>query len=184
MTDASADVFVYRIDRSDAITDVDEAWVTFARVNGAATLTAATVEGQSLWRYVIGVELSLIYRQLFKDVRSGRKITIPFRCDSPTQRRYFEMRMTVVEDAGIQFENRVLRQEVQDPGPVTLLDPSALRSDVSVLMCSWCKRVKEPTGDWLPLERAVVVLQLLSTTPPPSLTHGICPSCQSGIDLG
>lgn len=181
MADAGSGPFVHRLDALDRITDVNEAWVTFALENGAVMLTAAAVVGQSLWDYVVGDAPKHIYRQLFKQVRDGREITLPFRCDSPTVRRYHEMRIVGIEDAGIECQCRLLRQEVQDPGPVTLLDPGVFRSDLSVLMCAWCKRVKAPSGDWLALEQAIVVLQLLAQTPPPAVTHGICPSCRSAL---
>ena len=179
----SSGPFVHSVDASDTITEVNDAWLTFAKDNGGESLTADAVVGQSLWQYVVGAETLHVYRQLFKMVRSGRDVTVPYRCDSPAVRRHFQMRLIGLADAGIECESRLLQQEAQDPGPVSLLDPAALRSDLSVRMCSWCKRVQDPLGNWLPLEQAVVVMQLLSTTPPPSITHGVCPSCQSKVPL-
>lgn len=174
-------VFVHRVDAFDTVTDVNDRWLEFARENGAENLTADSVVGQSLWRYVVGADVLHIYRQLFKEVRSGRNITLPFRCDSPTVKRYHQMRIIGLDSGAIECESRLLRQEIQDPGPVTALDPTVQHSDRVVLMCSWCKQVQDPVGNWLPLERAVWVMQLLATTQPPAITHGICPSCQAKV---
>ena len=58
--------FVYRIDASDMITDVDDAWVEFARRNEAESLTRTAVVGSSLWNHVSGAETRHVYEHLFE----------------------------------------------------------------------------------------------------------------------
>ena len=172
---------VYRVDASDTITYVNPQWAKFARENDANSLAAASAVGRSLWDYVSGADTQQVYRHLFAEVRAGRTITVPFRCDSPTLRRYQEMRLTPLREGGIECESRLLKQEVRDLGPLALLETGGTRSNVSITMCSWCKRVQDPVGTWLDLEKAVAVMQLLSTHPPPAVTHGICSSCRSSL---
>jgi hypothetical protein len=47
-------------------------------------------------------------------------------------------------------------------------------------MCSWCQRVRV-SGRWVQVEEAVVLLDLMSRTTIPAITHGICEDCQGRI---
>lgn len=174
--------FVYRIDSSDTITHVDDAWVQFALDNGDETLTEAAVVGRSLWKYVSGDEVRHLYERLFEQVRSGREITIPFRCDSPTLRRFHEMQMSSLEDGGIVLECRLLREEPRTSRPTTLLEPGGPRGEELLVMCSWCKKVEDPLDGWLELDRAVEAMDLLARPLLPNISHSICPSCKEGLD--
>ena len=166
--------FVYRIDAVDVISDVDDAWVEFAQRNEAESLTRTAVVGSSLWTHVSGVETRHLYRHLFAQVRTGREITIPFRCDSPTVRRFHEMRMTPLPAGGIELACELLREERRTQGPAALLEKSAHKSGEFIVMCSWCKKINVPQNGWMELEQAVQVMQLLSESPLPAITHAIC----------
>ena len=96
MNDAQTGDVVYHIDALDMITDVNDAWVEFARRNDGESLTRQAVVGSDLWTYVSGAEIRHIYGQMIGEVRAGRDVSIPFRCDSPTVRRFHQMRMTAL----------------------------------------------------------------------------------------
>lgn len=128
--------FVYRIDASDMITDVNDAWVEFARHNGPESLTRAAVVGSSLWNHVSGVETQHVYQHLFERVRRGHRVSIPFRCDSPAVRRFHEMRMTSLDAGGIELACELLRQETRTPQPLALLESDVPRGGDLVVMCS------------------------------------------------
>lgn len=47
-------------------------------------------------------------------------------------------------------------------------------------MCGWCKRIPVK-GSWLEVEDAAAELKLHETYPLPSVTHGICERCETGV---
>ena len=173
--------FVYRLDASDVITDVDDAWLEFARLNEAESLTRRAVVGSSLWNHVSGSETRHVYEHLFERVRTGLEVTIPFRCDSPAVRRFHEMHMTALDAGGIELACQLLRQEARTAAPMALLEAGVPRSETLVTMCSWCKRIKNPQDGWLELEGAIEVTLLLSESPLPGITHTICESCEESL---
>lgn len=108
--------------------------------------------GRSLWEFVGDVTTRQVYRDLLARVRGGRTVSFPYRCDSPSLRRF--MRMTMMPGAGnsVAFEGVTLRAEPRvlpmSTGPA---DPPI---DALVRMCSWCKRVAM-VGEWVELQLAV-----------------------------
>jgi hypothetical protein len=50
-------------------------------------------------------------------------------------------------------------------------------------MCSWCKRVRLPDGEWVEVERAIDMLGVFADTPVSGVTHGICVSCEEALDM-
>ncbi len=167
----------YRIDADDRICEVDSWWLAFARENGAPELTAESVLNQSLWDFIVGRETQDLYREIHARVRStGKWIMLPFRCDSPFLQR--QMRMTISPDG----EGRLLYETVMDrvvphDHRLDVLDPSRLRNQSFLTMCSCCKRaLLEPCG-WLDVEEFTVKLQLFEQPQVPELRYGICPDC-------
>src|SRR4051812_45019373 len=79
----SAPPTIYRIDRTDRIIYVDEAWNEFARQNGAEGLLSRAL-GKNLWDFVSGRELTQLYLEWFGRIRaSGISSRLNFRCDAP-----------------------------------------------------------------------------------------------------
>ena len=102
-------------------------------------------------------------------------LIIPFRCDSPDCRRFLEMEISCLRGDDIQFQSRVLRQEFRPA--VGVLEASGRKSDQFLRICSWCKKIWVPTGQWEEIEEAVKSLDLFASDQLPQLTHGICDSC-------
>ncbi|MDE3153375.1 MAG: hypothetical protein KGL93_14110 [Gemmatimonadota bacterium] len=166
----------YVLDKRDRIEWVNDAWRQFAEANGAPSLADGVI-GTELWRYVAGPETQAIYRTLFDRAREGREIRVPYRCDSPTMIRDFELTVSRVGDAGLRCETRVVEERSRPP--IVLLDAAAPRADGLIHMCGWCKRVK--LQDWVDAEDAVNVLGLFTGGPVPQITHGICPECMERV---
>ena len=85
----SKDVFIYRIDSTDTIVSVSENWYAFANANAwGGTFRPEDLVGHRLWDFVQDREARHLYQELFRRVRGGKPLrTIPFRCDSPSERR-------------------------------------------------------------------------------------------------
>ena len=88
----------YRIDSRNIIVGADGAWEAFARDNGAAGLTAATVLGNCILDYFADARMRHLYQLLFDSARRQQSpLSIPLRCDDPELRRHLEL--TVVPGA-------------------------------------------------------------------------------------
>jgi len=171
----------YRIDADDLIVSVDAAWLEFAAINDAAHLTRDAVVGRALWDFIAGAETELLYRMIFdrcRDRRDGARI--PFRCDSPTRIRRMILAIEPLPGDDLAIDTVLLQSE--DRGCPVLVDPHVARSDELVSICSWCKRIQLPNGEWSEIERGVRLLNLFGASHLPQITHGLCGKCESGID--
>src|SRR3989304_7904896 len=132
-------VFIHTVGAEGNIAAVNDEWVEFASENGAPELGREAVVGRALWGFMEGREGRHISRLLLDKVsRSGKGLTIPYRCDSPELRRVMEMEIGPVENGTVEFRSRILKFEYRDP--VMLLDSQAARTDEFLTICSWCRR--------------------------------------------
>jgi hypothetical protein len=167
--------YAYQIATDDRITWVSPAWLAFASANDAPLLAEARVVGQSLWEYVVDAEVERYYRSLVRTVRSTRRrATLPFRCDSPTARRFMRLCISAVGPDVVLFEGVLLGEEARPY--VALWDAKVPRTAERWAVCTWCKLV-EADGAWVEAEDAVRRFPALATPPLPTLAHRVCPSC-------
>jgi hypothetical protein len=164
----------YELDENLNIVSIDAGWSDFARANGAPELASAALLGRPLMSRIAGDSTAHLYETLFDKVRRTRRpIVLPFRCDSPTQRRFLEL--TIAPGSrGLRVSSTLLR--VESRLRVSLLDPRKARSDEFLRMCSFCKQVKVEAG-WCEVEDAVVALRLFERDLLPVISHGVCPAC-------
>jgi hypothetical protein len=172
---------VYRIDASDRLCFVNEAWEAFARANGGEAFDAEHVFGHSLWSYVRDLTLGQIYRHVVADARRGREVRLRFRCDAPTQRRLLEMTVRGTGGGVVQFRTHELATALRPPE--ALFDASTSRTGMPVRVCSWCNRVWAADA-WLEVEQAVERMHLMLRSVLPPLTHGACEPCLDTITHG
>lgn len=182
MVRASLPRYRYTVDAHDTITGVSPLWLGFARENGAAQLTAEAVIGQDLWRFICGTETIQFYRAILQRVRTtARRIVVPFRCDSPTLRRYMRLDITRGDQGAVQFEG--ILEHVEPMTRLNLLDPVFPRSHEVLTMCSCCKRVLlEPHG-WLNIEDAAARLHLFEQEQAPHVRQAVCFECLVATDV-
>ncbi len=170
----------YRVDADDRIVAVDPLWLAFARENGAAELTEPTVLGKSLWDFMQDRALCSIYSKIHAQVRSsGHAAVIPFRCDSPTLRRYMRMTITPGDAGSLIYESRI--QRVVPQRYLGLLDGKLTRTDSQLKVCSGCKRAMLESVGWLDLEDICFRTGLLEQQDLPQLYHTICPACAEAM---
>lgn len=169
-------VVEYRIDADDVVIGVGADWFGFAEDNEAPELVAAPT-GRSLWSSIGDASLRDLWREAVARVRSsGEEVTVPFRCDGPHVRRWFDMTVTPLDDGSVQFRSR---STFEMPRPEVV----ALRRDIDrdpdsalVEVCSWCGEGNDG-GRWVPIEELLARARLLEQDPPPPVVHGICPRC-------
>ena len=176
MTSLPSDVqtlCTYELDSSLNLLSVDDGWDVFAVRNGAPELVRSRVVGQSVLASIADPTTAELYVELFRRVGTrGVPVTIPFRCDSPTVRRFLTLTIEP-SPAGFRMTSTVVRTESR---PLqSLLWPAHTDGQHSVQMCSWCKRV-EAAGSWLEVEEAAASLD---TDASPVLRHAICDQCRN-----
>ena len=182
MTDvaASPDGCVYRIDASDTITYVSPQWIRFAEANDAPDLTADAVVGKPIWAFINGADTQSLYKELFRNLRSHpSEIIIPFRCDSPSIVRHMSLTLGSLRAKGIEFEGRILQEEVRKP--VALLSKRAARSRESIEICSLCRRLFVH-GEWIEVTEAIVRRRLFNYDPVPRLEETVCLECRTRLN--
>ena len=171
------DVLIYRIDSTDTIVSVSENWSTFADANAwGGFLRPEDVVGHKLWDFIQDSETQYLYREVFRRVRGGiSSRTIPFRCDSPSERRYLELHIVALPDEQIEITSNILRTVPRSP--ISLLKADTSISTDFVTVCSMCKKIKVSPRQWTEIEEALADLRLFEVDEMPQLTHGLCHSC-------
>jgi hypothetical protein len=170
--------FIYHINAANQIIYLNREWIAFAEENHAPELTPEHVLGQELDRFIIGAETKQLYGMVYERVRKTRReVHIPFRCDSPHQKRFFTLRIASLLESALEFTIKVVKMERQS---VPFLDNSIEHSSAFVVICSWCKRIQINDGRWVEIENAIQEQKLFGPRPP-NLTHGVCPDCISTI---
>ena len=171
---------VYRIDSRGCLTSVNAAWLRFAQENGAAELTRDRVVGRAVRDFVRGEVVCHLWEILTRIVReSGKPLRVPFRCDSPDERRFMEATLSALPNGEVEFACRLVRVEAREA--VALLDRSVARSDQWLTVCAWCNRFLMGEGLWLEAEDAVRQIDLLGGSRLPNLTGGVCSRCHEMI---
>lgn len=172
--------FGYTLDRTDRIRAVDDAWCRFAAENDAADLPQSVI-GRPLWHFVSGEETRSFYRQLMQKVRdTGAPLTLPFRCDSPTERRFMEITMAPGDVEG-ELHCRTVLMRVEPRETVDLLRRQPRHGD-KLDVCAVCRRVKVQPTRWLEIEEAMRELRLAHPSAP-RMRARICPDCE-GLEQG
>lgn len=172
-------VVEYRIDAGDVVVEVGGAWADFATENGAPEL-ATQPDDRTIWAAMAGDDVRDLWRLLVERVRSlQRGARVPFRCDGPDVRRWFEMTLTPEADGHVRF--RSVLQFEEPRGTVGFLDHAATRDTAAepVSVCSWCNRAD--VGTWLDIEEFLRRSRLLEAEVFPPIAYGICGSCRADM---
>jgi len=168
----------YRLDARDRVAWVSPEWLAFARENHAEGLAAPAVVGRPVWDFIRGMETQAVYRALFRAVRTrGAAVTFPFRCDSPSTRRYMELRVSPGHAGHIELAGRLLRSEARLY--LAILDCQLPRHRPRVELCSFCKRIHVAGCGWFEADEALGRIEPFASDELPELEHGICDACAS-----
>jgi hypothetical protein len=168
----------YRIDDKDIITGYSDNLLSFARDNDwSSEIKPEEVIGHSIFEFIDGLETRYLYKQLFKKVREENRIIgpIPFRCDSPTERRLLELTLYPLPNDHINITSILVKSEPREE--VRTLKIEVPRSEKIVTICSMCKKIALPSGRWVEIEEGLASLGIFEEEEVPQLSHGLCPEC-------
>lgn len=169
--------FIYHVDGDNRLTSMSDSWCEFAQANGASEIAdRSAVAGRSIWTFIAGEASRHLYGLIFSKVRSGqRQVVVPFRCDSPTVRRFMSLKIEPLAAEGLRLTSELLKVEEREYMP--LLDAAVSRSSEVLMICAWCKRIEAGPAVWLEVEDAVEKLGLFGSVELPQLKHGACRDC-------
>ena len=144
----------------------DGAFHRFAAAAGIPDL-ADQWYGRSLWQSIGDDELRAVFVALVGRARTGRRVHVSTRCDSPSLARSVAMEIAPLADGGVEFRCRLGRTRLMTP---------ALSSGSELLrLCAWCYRADR--DGWRDIEDVVADEHLLERPTVPIVTHGICDAC-------
>ena len=170
-----SDNFSYRLDARDCVASVDSDWLDF---NGKPSGRRPPI---SFWDYISGYEVRHLFKMMFDTARDKhREVSVPFRCDTPTARRFMELKIEPLDEGGLSITGELVHKETRDQ--VDLLADVERDPERFLEICSWCKRVVLGGDNWVEVEDAVRELGLMSDTSMPTLTHGICFDCMERVE--
>lgn len=170
----------YVIDKKDEIIEVGDNWDRFARANHGENILAENTLNRQLWDFIAGDETRMIYRNLIHKVRSENIVMqFPFRCDGLACRRFMQMRIRALANSALEFFSCIETEEPRQT--LRLLDPQEKRNEDLLVVCSWCKDIK-CDDEWLPADKAVRRLDLFGFVRLPTISHGICPACETAME--
>lgn len=167
----------YRIDAHDLVL-VGDGWAEAAAADDVPEL-AVPAPGRTLWSHMADGETRDIWLQLVGRVRSTqRPVDIPFRCDGPSARRWFEMHVEPEPELGVRFRSTLVFAESREP--VALLDVEVARNGslAPVVLCAWCGHGRHDDG-WVELEDLVRARRLLEAEHLPTIDTGVCGTCRT-----
>lgn len=169
----------YAVDDQDRLIRVDEGFYRFAEENGWETVGDSL--GRSLWDFVAGYDVRKLQRLLLRRVREGvGPLDLPFRCDSPDQRREMDIRIAADSSGRVVLFAARLRNSENWKEPQPLLSARTRRGGDFLPMCAWCDRFLV-RGEWVQVEVAARTLELFRRAEMPPLDHSVCPQCSGTL---
>lgn len=169
-------MITYSLDLNNTLVDVGGDWDAFALANQGDDLTRENVLGAPLFRFIVGAEVTAIYKSLFAKVRNhGHALSFAFRCDSPTFRRRMKIYIAPMPNQGLAVRTELLEEIPREEVP--LLDPGIPRTEELIQICCICSDVRSKEGLWVPIEQESARRNLLENSALPRLSHGYCPQC-------
>lgn len=125
----------YVLDRNGRILDAGGDWDQFALANGADGAVARKTIGTTLWENVAGFETQSYLNALFFAVRSLLDtISLPYRCDSPTERRLFNMTIAPADNLELPVDHALVSCSSNRQLPAV----SSFTGRHSAVKCSVC----------------------------------------------
>jgi len=164
---------IYRINASDELVFVNDAWNVFAIENGAADLASPDILNRSLWTFITDETTRFVYTEIVNRTRAGHEVKFEYRCDSPELRRHLEMLVSPVSDGGIQFDSRTLSVEKRES---VLHWDRPTSSNKLLHVCSWRNRINI-AEKWREVDEAVHHPDLFKSGIMPMISHGMCEEC-------
>lgn len=168
----------YRLDPKDLIIEVGGPWDDFAKRNNGFRILAGQIEGQNLFSHITGDSTQMLMDVLLAKVRRHQNpVTHPYRCDSPTLKRFMEMTIEPDTYGFLNLRHRLLKSEpIASWAVVDAVVPGRTGQSI-VIRCSMCNSVRMGK-EWVELETATQQ-GLTIEQGVMRVAYGVCSNCRS-----
>ena len=170
----------YYLDKGDKILSVGSGWNQFASENDGEQLVAAKVEGRSIWDFISGDITKVWFRTIIQLADLHQEaVEHPYRCDSPTLKRYMKMRVSK-ENNILRVDHSLLRVERREK-PVLIRHASEF--DIfsqAMRCCSLCGRIHRGR-EWYEPDDAIFDSEGSQTF---FVIYVVCETCQLLMPMG
>ena len=147
------DPTIYWIDEKDVIFRVSGPWDDFALENNGERACSEFVLGKPIWSFIFGETTKTWLNAIIGLVRIKQDIIErPYRCDSPSLKRYMSMRLYPESANAIMVEHELLFTESIRP-PLYFVH-SGIPSSNHAIRCAFCNKIRIENG-WYEPEEAV-----------------------------
>lgn len=149
-----ASTLSYIIDINDIIISANHGFGKFARENNAKDL-AKSIIGESIWKFIYFDEVHRLYQRLFEAIRkTGKEITLNFRCDSHNVLRFMKMYIEPIGENNLQIKTKLIRQV--DRKKMLSREILFLGIHSGTPMCSHCNKIYiNDKGVWMEIDLAL-----------------------------
>lgn len=167
------------VNRDDQIMSVSSNWDERAQnQGGGAQLFAQALIGQALSRFIRSDNTRMYIEACLKVCRLKQQVLFrPYRCDSPTHKRFMEMQLSPLAEGAVEMKHFLLKEEAfEQPLRLETVASAEPGSGYAYVRCSMCNRLK-PRGQsqWLEPQRCVHQPQ------PLRVIYSVCPACLAQI---
>jgi hypothetical protein len=169
----------YWIDESDIIRKVDDYWDLTLEDPTAQRVKSQAIIGKPLFDFICDDITRMYVRTLLQSVRLlSRSLRRPYRCDSPNEKRYMEMIITLEDNGLISVTHELLRTE-----PIfipvafhTIEKPKKKLLDNYNIHCSLCNRLRlQNSGNWQEIDTIEPEIKALN------VVYGVCDDCMKQL---
>ena len=171
---------VLEVDADNCIRQVSESWTQVARAGGAEIeLATDRVLGKPLHQFITSDTTRMYVEASLKLCRLRQEVLFrPYRCDSPTHKRFMELQLTPLEQGAVEMKHFLLREEAfEQPLHLEEVTQQKNRSAGTCLRCSFCNRLKPlEQHEWMPPEELHQ-----SYISPLKVIHTVCPDCKGQV---
>ncbi len=160
----------YWLDGEDRIIGVGSTWDFFAGENEGREVISSLVVGRSLWEFISGDPTRMWLSSILTLARIREKtVSRPYRCDSPTIKRYMNLEISREADRTLHLVHSLVRvEEMSSPRRIT---PFLASGKKMMQRCSVCNRFNTAKG-WTEAEDLDA-----SVGSPIAVIYSVCGDC-------
>jgi hypothetical protein len=177
----------YWVNSQDIICKVDERWDLTLEDPKALRVKSGVIIGRSMFDFICDDVTRMYLRTLLQSVRLiPRILQKPYRCDSPTEKRFMEMTLELESNSWVRISHKLIRTEpIATPILFKAVTTSKSVNQSSSyatyhVRCSICNHIRlSENENWqdvneLPPEKIIGIESL-------RVIYGVCANCMNGL---
>ncbi len=173
---------IYWLDQHDIIRKVDDYWDNTLEDPTAKRVRKSEILGKPLFEFICDDITRMFIRTLLQSARLlMQPLCRPYRCDSPTEKRYLQMTIALESDGLLSVAHELIKTEPLFK-PVffqTVSSSMANSQGGSHIRCSICNRVRLSRHiSWQEVDSLAVIAEAKH---PISVIYGVCSDCMSSL---